>query len=85
MNLESLGYTMTALTDSSEALRLFQTEPEAFDLVISDITMSHTTGDHLARQLKAIRDDIPIILCTGYSSSVSEESATGMGVGSFFL
>lgn len=62
-----LGYSVTTSTSSIDALELFKSNPSAFDLVISDVTMPQMTGDELTKKLIAIRPDIPVILCTGYS------------------
>ncbi len=83
--LERLGYRVTAFTDSLEALRLFSADPSAFDLVIADQTMPGLTGINLARKLLALRDTIPIILCTGHSDSVSPEKAHEAGIREFLL
>ena len=76
--LETLGYSVTAKSDSSEALRLFQSNPAQFDLVITDQTMPNIPGSELAKQLLKIRSDIPIIICTGYSSMINEAAAKKM-------
>ena len=68
--LARLGYQVTGFTDCRKALAHFRENPTAFDLVITDMTMPHMTGDILAAELIAIRPDIPIILCTGYSLSL---------------
>ncbi len=81
--LERLGYRVTAKTESMEALDLFREAPEAFDLVITDQTMPHITGRELARELMAVRPDIPIILCTGFSEQINEKSAREMGIREF--
>jgi len=81
--LERLGYLVTTKTNSREALRLFREAPDDFDLVITDMTMPNLTGDQLARELMRIRPHIPVILCTGYSHSISEERALKMGVRAF--
>ncbi|WP_338032207.1 ATP-binding protein [Desulforhopalus vacuolatus] len=78
--LEKLGYTVTVKNSSLEALDLFTTNPQAFDLVISDMTMPDMTGDKLSIQLLEIRADIPIILCTGYSSKTLGRTASEIGV-----
>jgi PAS domain S-box-containing protein len=83
--LERLGYSVTALTDSMEALKLFSVDPSRFDLVITDQTMPNLTGLHLARKLMAIRTNIPIILCTGHSDSVSPEKAKDAGIKDFLM
>ena len=63
-----------------EAIELFQTNPDQFDLVITDMTMPFLTGDDLAEELMQIRPDIPIIICTGYSEKLTEERALSMGI-----
>jgi CheY-like chemotaxis protein len=78
--LTGLGYTVTTRSSGLEAMELFKARPEAFDLVITDMTMPNLTGDVLAAELMKIRADIPIILCTGYSNKISEQVAVEMGV-----
>jgi PAS domain S-box-containing protein len=81
--LERLGYTITTRTSSIEALELFESEADAFDLVITDMTMPKMTGYVLASKLMAIRPDIPIILCTGYSKKISDKMAKEIGIKAF--
>lgn len=83
--LESLGYTVTSRINSLEAFELFKARPDAFDLVITDLTMPNMTGDELAEQLFAIRSDIAVILCTGFSARITEEKAKSMGIKAFIL
>jgi PAS domain S-box-containing protein len=78
--LEELGYQVTAISSSVEALDLFGTNSDKFDLVITDMTMPRMTGEKLAKELMNIRPDIPIVICTGYSESLTEESAKSMGI-----
>ena len=81
--LQRLGYTVTTRTSSLEALSTFINDPTRFDLVITDQTMPGMTGIDLARRLLMIRPDLPIILCTGFSNLVSEESAKAIGIRAF--
>ena len=83
--LERLGYSVVCRTSSIEALELFKTRPDQFDMVITDMTMPNLTGDKLAGQLMQIRADIPVILCTGFSERISEEKAKEMGIREFIL
>ena len=83
--LERLGYHVTARKKSLEALEVFQNQPGDFDLVITDQTMPGMTGTDLARRILRIRPDIPIILCTGYSSLVDEDAARALGIREFAL
>ncbi len=78
--LERLGYRVTAKTNSVEALDLFRQTPDEFDLVITDMTMPDMTGDVLARRLIAIRPDIPIIVCTGYSERINPDIIKEIGI-----
>jgi len=63
--LERLGYQVVVARDGLEALTIFAAGPDNFDLVITDQTMPNLTGADLARELIAIRPNIPVILCTG--------------------
>ena len=64
--LKDLGYEVTAVSRSPEALAMFQSNPDGYDLVITDQTMPNMTGDKLASAIYAIRPEVPIVLCSGY-------------------
>ena len=83
--LERLGYTITVQISSVEALATFKAQPEAFDMVITDQTMPGMTGVDLAKSMLQIRPDLPIILCTGYSSQISEQKAKAFGIKGFAM
>lgn len=72
-HLERHGYTVTAETKSPDALELFRVSPEKFDMVVTDMTMPEMTGDKIARKIKQIRPDIPVLLCTGYNERINEQ------------
>jgi PAS domain S-box-containing protein len=83
--LERLGYRVTTRTNSVEALELFRGASDEFDLVITDMTMPDMTGEAFAAELKKIRKEIPVILCTGFSSKISLGTAEALGVESFLM
>jgi PAS domain S-box-containing protein len=83
--LERLGYQVTVRSSSLEALTTFQNQPDIFDLVITDQTMPGMTGSDLARRILQIRPFMPIILCTGYSSLISEEKVRSLGIKGFAM
>ena len=83
--LQNLGYRVTVAPNAAEALGLLKADPKAFDLVITDQTMPDMTGSELAREAMLLRPDLPIILCTGYSSQVSEPEARELGIRSFLM
>ncbi len=80
MTLERLGYSVEAKTSSLEALEVFRNNPHRFDVIITDQTMPHMTGKTLAVEVMALRNDIPIILCTGYSEMIDEDEAKKIGI-----
>lgn len=83
--LEPLGYRVVTTMSSLDALERFQAQPDHFDLVITDQTMPNMTGVELAARLLQIRPEVPIILCTGFSESLSEEQAKALGISEFIL
>lgn len=81
--LEYLGYQVTALTSSLEALEVFHRDPQEFDLVITDLAMPLVSGLELAADLVKIRPELPVILYSGFSESVSPEEARQSGIREF--
>jgi PAS domain S-box-containing protein len=83
--LERLGYSVTVLTNSLEALALFKQKPNQFDLVITDMNMPNLAGDDLAGEIKKIQPHIPIILCTGFSKRITSENAVEKGISGILM
>jgi PAS domain S-box-containing protein len=78
--LKSLGYEVHAFSSSKEALGAFKRQSNNYDLVITDMTMPHMTGDQLAQKIISIRPDIPILLCTGFSEIIDAPKAKALGI-----
>ncbi len=83
--LKGLGYEVVTKTSSLVALETFKTEADTFDLVITDQTMPKMTGVELAKSCMRIRPDIPMILCSGYSQTITAEEAKMMGIREFIM
>ncbi len=83
--LERAGCRVSAFTDAGEALKAFTEHPQSFNLVITDQTMPGMTGISLAKEILAVRKDTPVILCTGYSETVSPEKAREVGIREFVM
>ncbi len=78
--LERLGYKVTCRTSSLEALEVFKSDPDRFQLVITDQTMPGMTGIELTGEILNIRPDLPIIICTGFSDQISSFGTEDLGV-----
>jgi len=83
--LERLGYKVESKLNPMEALALFESKPDRFDLAIIDMTMPQMTGVKLSEKMKAVRPDIPVIICSGYSSQIDEEKAKKLGIASYTM
>jgi len=83
--IERMGYPVVTAGSGEEALRHFSADPQSFSLVITDMTMPNMTGDILAESIHAIRSDIAIIICTGYSKQVSETRLRELGISHFLM
>ncbi len=78
--LERLGYRITSFSSSVDALAAFRIDPSRFDLILTDMNMPNLNGMLLAEQLTAIRSDIPVIICTGFSERINKENAAAKGI-----
>ena len=78
--LSHLGYKVETQNNPLEAFEVFRSNPNAFDLVITDLTMPQINGLKLATDLLRIRPDLPIILCTGYTEKIDVQKARSIGI-----
>ncbi len=83
--LTQLGYKVTVQTDSRAAWELFVRQPDAFDLVITDVAMPKMSGIELATKILERRPDFPVILCTGFSEMINEEKAKSLGIKAYLM
>ncbi|MFP4443957.1 MAG: response regulator [Spirochaetia bacterium] len=83
--LEDLGYTVSPFTDSDKAFQTFRMNPDSFDLLLTDHTMPKLTGLELAERCLEVRKNIPVILQTGYSDSVSAKILDHIGISGYIM
>ena len=83
--LDRLGYKVASYISSQEALEAFKINPDQFELIITDMAMPKMSGDKLTRELTRIRPDIPVLLCSGFSETMSEEKIADLGIKNFLL
>ncbi len=73
--LRQLGYSVELESSPLDALAMFRVAPDAFDVVMTDLTMPRMTGVELAKELHRIRPDLPVLLVTGFIGSLPQEKA----------
>jgi PAS domain S-box-containing protein len=78
--LRRLGYNVVVQTNPVEALALFRSDPQAFDLIITDLTMPKMTGLELISEIKLLRPEMSFLLCTGFGQEITEKRAREMGI-----
>lgn len=81
--LDSWGLKVTSVSSAAEARELFMRDPARFDLVITDQTMPRMTGLELAREMLALRADLPVILYTGLNDGIAQNEAAALGIRAF--
>lgn len=77
------GFNVSVFCDSTEALSVFQNSCDSFDLIITDQTMLALSGDALATEMLKIKPDLPVILCTGHSTTVDKSKAQALNIQGF--
>ncbi len=83
--LGGLGYHVTAVNSSEQALKLYRERPDSYDLIITDMTMPGMTGDILIERLREIRPNVAVMLCSGYSERISRDKIKALGVRAFAM
>lgn len=78
--LESVGHRVSLFNDSQQAWQAFEENAAVYDMLITDQTMPRLLGSELIRQVRGIREDIPVVLCTGYADTEVEQSIQGLNV-----
>jgi len=79
------GYAVDTCNDPVCALEIFRTRSKDYDLVITDMTMPGMSGLVLSQELKKIREDIPIILCTGHNNMGDDSKHADFGISALVL
>jgi len=78
--LKALNYQGTVCNHPAEALRLLQEPSRTFDLVLTDLTMPEMNGLELARKIRLLRPQLPIILASGYTGSLTQANIHDAGI-----
>ena len=69
--VEGLGYEVSEWTDPVQALDAFSRQPEHFDAVLTDLTMSAMTGVEFADRAAGIRQDVQVAIMTGNPAAMN--------------
>jgi CheY-like chemotaxis protein len=78
--LAELGYEPVGFESSVAALEAFRTDPQRFDLVLTDEAMPDLTGTELAREIRRLRTEVPVVLMSGYGGPALAARAAAAGV-----
>ena len=78
--LERRGYRISGYSNQSEALAALSGDPAAFDLVVTDYNMPGMSGLDVARKVRLIRDDLPVVIASGFIDETLRAQARGAGV-----
>lgn len=81
--LEERGFRVKTEVNPLDALNTFKKDPQGYDCIFTDMTMPKMTGDTLFKEIRKIRSDIPVVLCTGHSDYINEEEALAEGISAF--
>ncbi len=81
--LQRAGYEVISHTDSVKAYEELKDNLDNYDLLITDMAMPNMTGLQLFREIRKIRPDFPVLLCTGYSEHVTAESSRELGINGY--
>ncbi len=77
--LEDLGYEVVTATSGREAIVVFRQAPGRFAVVVLSQTMPGLTGEQLAREFRTVHPSLPVVLCVGLSSELTEEQLQAAG------
>ena len=81
--LARFGYRTTTFTSAEAALQNLGDDTEEYDLIITDMTMPRMSGEDLLREAQRVRPGLPVVVCTGYSASMTPERAYELGAAGY--
>jgi len=81
--LARFGYRTSTFTSAEAALQHLVDPNELYDLILTDMTMPHLSGEDLLREAKRLRPALPVVICTGFSASMTPERAYELGAAGY--
>jgi len=81
--LESLGFTAVTARDGVEAVELLREHRDRIRCVVLDLTMPQMDGEETFQELRAIRQEVPVILSSGYAEQDATQKFSGKGLSGF--
>ncbi len=81
--LEDAGFEVLVARGGGEAVEIFREHGDEIALVLLDLTMPHMSGEEAFRRLKRIRNDVRVVISSGYSESGVAERFAGLGLAGF--
>ena len=77
--LESEGHEIVGFSDAVTGFEYVRDHLDEVDLLVTDQTMPVLTGIEIARLVREKRDDLPVVICTGYSNAIGDETIARLG------
>jgi CheY-like chemotaxis protein len=81
--LEWLGFEVLVASDGAQAVALFQAHCDALVCVVLDLKMPVMDGEEAFDRFYRIRDDVPVILSSGYGEDEAVQRFAGRGLAAF--
>jgi len=78
--LKKKGYEVTLAADGEEALGIFQEKQQKIDVVFTDLGMPGMPGKEVAKRIKEIKSDVPIVAVTGYVETEDIDALEEYGI-----
>ena len=78
-----MGFDVLTAPDGREALKLFREHADEIVCVLLDLTMPHMNGEEAFREMRRVRSDVTVILCSGYNEQDATQRFAGKGLASF--
>lgn len=83
--LMRLGYKIEGFTDPRRALDYLSKNSQKIDILVTDTTMPYMNGVELAERSMEIRKDLPVVICTGFTTLISVDDARARGIRDFVM
>ena len=83
--LEDAGFSVVTVQSGFECIERFREQPGDFDLILLDFRMPLLNGEETFERIRAIRPDMPVVMCTGFLEKERSERLMSAGLSGILL